>query len=216
MTRGPEIAGSIMPNNPDPALSRDEMVAKWTSLAHAGCRRFRNSGIAPDDLLQEAMLGLVVAVDAYDEAKGGFLSYGATVINNRLSKLCGEQMRAVRVPLYINNVAIRINRARFTLRAAGVYDPSVEQLAATAKVSVQRAHWAIDSTWVRLDDDPDGPEVVLADVLPGLVGVELALHELGHAVGDPRRDALRPVVDLVVGVGDDGLRGLRPVLRHEG
>ena len=51
-------------------MDRDQQVQENIGLVHACAKRFKGRGIEYDDLFQAGCLGLVKAVDHFDESRG--------------------------------------------------------------------------------------------------------------------------------------------------
>ncbi len=98
--------------------TRERMIVQWLPLAFKGCRKFSKTGILMDDLRQEAVVGLIHAVDKYKPGRGNFQPYAARTITNQLRDMCGEQMRIYRVPAWLNKLACKVRKGN----VAGVSD----------------------------------------------------------------------------------------------
>ena len=67
---------------------RDRAVDENLGLVHACAKRFKGRGIEYDDLFQAGCLGLVKAVDAFDESRGvRFSTYAVPVILGEMRRL---------------------------------------------------------------------------------------------------------------------------------
>ncbi len=132
---------------------REAMILQWLPLAWRSCRRFRKCGILLDDLRQEAVVGLISAVDGYDLTKGSFISYASTAINHHLFAMCAEQMRAYRIPNYLNNWVVKVRKAMMALRRKGIFEPSPLLLSEQSGLSLVRVIKALSVDWRRVQDD---------------------------------------------------------------
>lgn len=154
-------------------MSRHELIEHWTPLAMAGCARFKRTTIPREDREQESMLALILAIDGYKPSKGDFGHYARICINHRLQIMCGNQMRPMRVPSYLNQAASKIAKARKTLGARGDWSPSLETLAALTGICMWRVQAVASLKWHRVVDD-DLPESPLYDDLPDAMAEMLA------------------------------------------
>ena len=70
---------------------RDKKISENLGLVHACCRRFVGRGVEYDDLYQAGCMGLVKAVDNFDESRNLKLStYAVPVILGELKRLFRE------------------------------------------------------------------------------------------------------------------------------
>ncbi len=104
--------------------TREEMILRWLPLAWRGCRRFRRCGIQLSDLRQEAVVGLILAVDGYDAGKGPFMPYASKSINHQLLEMCANQMRPYRLTNHVNNLVNKVRKTVEALNRKGVWNPS--------------------------------------------------------------------------------------------
>ncbi len=103
---------------------RNQFIVEWLPLAWRGCRRFMRCGILLDDLRQEAVVGLIHAVDAFDPAKGPFMAYASKAINHQLTDMCADQMRPYKITRHVNDLVNKVHRAVKALNQRGVWNPS--------------------------------------------------------------------------------------------
>ncbi|MFR8229969.1 MAG: sigma-70 family RNA polymerase sigma factor, partial [Anaeromassilibacillus sp.] len=69
-------------------MDRDQQVQENIGLVHACAKRFKGRGIEYDDLFQAGCLGLVKAVDHFDESRGlKFSTYAVPVILGEMRRL---------------------------------------------------------------------------------------------------------------------------------
>ncbi len=103
---------------------RQQFIVEWLPLAWRGCRRFMRCGILLDDLRQEAVVGLIHAVDAFDPNKGSFMAYASKAINHQLTDMCADQMRPFKITRHLNTLILKVNRAIKALNQHGIWNPS--------------------------------------------------------------------------------------------
>ncbi len=116
-------------------MTRHELIDYWTPLAYAGSHRFKNTRILQDDRNQEAMLGLIVAIDGYNPSRGDFRAYASRIINSCLLDMCARQLRPFRIPSRLNREVARIGKARRLLAGRGDHRPTTATVAALARVT---------------------------------------------------------------------------------
>jgi RNA polymerase sporulation-specific sigma factor len=89
-------------------LSREEFVKENLGLVHSICRRFAGRGIEYEDLYQAGCLGLVKAVDAFDEKRGfAFSTYAVPVIMGEVRRLFRDG-GAVKVSRSVKELYLKI------------------------------------------------------------------------------------------------------------
>jgi RNA polymerase primary sigma factor len=121
------------------------------------------------DLINEGNLGLIKAVQRFDETRGfKFISYGVWWIRQSIMQALAEQSRIVRLPLNKVGLTNRISRAYSLLEQENERTPTTEELASylevdaaevSATMSVAARHVSMDSPL------GDGEENTLMDVM---------------------------------------------------
>ena len=131
-----------------PLLSREE-EKRLAGAARAGCgrswrrllsaslrqdlsvaKRFRNRGLAFEDLIQEGNVGLMKAVEKFDPDKGfRFSTYATWWIRQAVQRAVANDGRAIRVPVYLGEWLnkLRVARAELTVRTGR--EPEASELA---------------------------------------------------------------------------------------
>lgn len=62
--------------------------------------RFKTAGMLKEDLIQEGLIGLLDAIEGFDENKGSsFEAYAVTCINNRIYSVLRDSTRKKNIPL---------------------------------------------------------------------------------------------------------------------
>lgn len=130
--------------------SRDKLVAHNLRLAIRFSHRYRGGELDDADLMQEAVSGLMQAIDRFDPATGfRFTTYATWWIRQRCGRAVRREGRLVRIP---ENVEDALHKARAaSVAAGGRVDP--EALAAEAGVDRSRflAAWNAVGTPRSLD-----------------------------------------------------------------
>jgi RNA polymerase sigma-B factor len=190
----------------DYAISRDRGLREQIILAYLGladrlARRYHKSrGTAPEDLVQTARAGLIVAVDRYDPTYGTpFVPYAVACVVGELKRYLRDTSWRLHVPRPRKEQALRLCRASDELQQRLGRWPTTVELAEHLEVDEEEALEALAAVATRREvslDQPAGdegghclgdlvaapganeePEDLLA--LPGLVS---GLPELEHQV----------------------------------
>jgi RNA polymerase primary sigma factor len=95
------------------ALARDRMIKCNLRLAVSIANKHRWSGMSLDDLIQEANIGLIKAVERYDWRRGfRFSTYATWWIRQQITRAIADKARVVRAPVHIQQTAWQIIRER--------------------------------------------------------------------------------------------------------
>lgn len=100
------------------AVARDRMILSNLRLALSIAKKYLWSGIPFDDLVQEANIGLMMAVERYDWRRGlRFSTYATWWIRQRVTRSIADTARVVRAPVHIQEKARKVLRERELLEA---------------------------------------------------------------------------------------------------
>src|SRR5207248_9403933 len=99
-------------------------------------RQYSNAGVPRLDLIQEGKLGLIRAVEKFDDRMGYRLStYATWWIRQSIMRALANQGRTIRLPVHVADEVRRMVRARRHLAQRLKRDPSVRELAAESGFS---------------------------------------------------------------------------------
>ena len=108
---------------------RAERISSNLGLAHSCVKRYVGKGIEYDDLYQTACVGLVKAVDGFDESRGVcFSTYAVPVILGEIRQLFRKE-GTVKVSRGLKELGMRAAAENERYTAIHGYAPSVSQLA---------------------------------------------------------------------------------------
>ena len=125
------------------AVSREEFIKDNFGLVHSICRRFTGRGIEYDDLYQAGCIGLVKAVDAFDESKGfAFSTYAVPVIMGEVRRLFRDG-GAVKVSRSVKELNLKILKANEVLCQKLNREPTVNEISEYLTVSPEAVTEAI-------------------------------------------------------------------------
>lgn len=95
------------------AAARDRMILSNLRLALSIAKKYLWTGIPFDDLVQEANIGLMMAVERYDWRRGlRFSTYATWWIRQRVTRSIADTARVVRAPVHIQEKARKLLRER--------------------------------------------------------------------------------------------------------
>lgn len=132
-------------------------------------KQYQNQGLTLPDLINEGNLGLIKAVQRFDETRGfKFISYGVWWIRQSILQALAEQSRIVRLPLNKVGLTARISRAYSHLEQEYERSPTIEELASYLEVDAEEvfATMSVGARHVSMDSPlGDGEENTLMDVM---------------------------------------------------
>jgi RNA polymerase sigma-B factor len=180
---------------PERADLRGQVIEDQLFLARRLARRFRDRGEPVDDLIQVATLGLVHAVDGYDPTRGcEFVGYATPTIVGEIRRYFRDKGWRIKVPRKLQELLLRVNRARVELSQTMAGSPTPDDLARHLGVPVEDV---VEATAVgRLyqpvslstADSPDG------EPSPGLVLAEPGGREDPAIEAVDFRESVRPLL----------------------
>ncbi len=138
---------------------RGQIVNDNIGLVHSCARKFKGRGIEYDDLFQAGCLGLVKAVDAFDESRGvKFSTYAVPVILGEIKRLFRDG-GAIKVGRSLKELSLKATRAVNKFVAQNGREPTINELAEILNVEPAQAAQALDASRVPLSltmDTEDG------------------------------------------------------------
>ena len=122
--------------------AKNKVIEANLDLAIALATKFARSREMPrDELVSEANLALITAINKYDPAvkPGRFRSYAASVIIHALKKYCWERNRLIHIPSGEVRQMYILYKAEEKLRAELHREPTTEELAEACSMTVKHA-----------------------------------------------------------------------------
>jgi len=100
-------------------------------------KRYRNRGLSFLDLIQEGNTGLMRAVDKFEYARGyKFSTYATWWIRQAITRAIADQSRTIRVPVHMIETMSRVRTVARELVQENGCEPSVEETARAAGLSI--------------------------------------------------------------------------------
>ncbi|WP_050698511.1 MULTISPECIES: sigma-70 family RNA polymerase sigma factor [Eubacteriales] len=131
-------------------MDRDRSVQENLGLVHACAKRFKGRGIEYDDLYQAGCLGLVKAVDHFDESRGlRFSTYAVPVILGEMRRLFRDG-GAVKVGRSLKELSVRASRKAAEFAEKEGRSPTVGELAELLGVEPSEAAQALGAAQMPL------------------------------------------------------------------
>ncbi len=158
--------------------NRDERIEQNIGLVHACARRFLGRGIEYEDMFQAGCVGLVKAIDGFDEARGVRLStYAVPVILGEIRRLFREG-GTVKVGRTLKELSLKATRARESFISREGREPRLSELSEILEAPPDAVTEALcaglpalsltageDEGGGQLDVPVDPPDEKLSDIL---------------------------------------------------
>ncbi|HKS47360.1 MAG TPA: SigB/SigF/SigG family RNA polymerase sigma factor [Amycolatopsis sp.] len=169
----------------DPRRSeiRDKLVTGHLPLAEHIAQRFSGRGVAKEDLVQVATVGLINAVDRFDAERGSdFLSFAVPTVMGEVRRHFRDTGWLVRVPRRLKELHLSISSASTELAQRLGRAPTPSEIAAHLEISQDEVYEGLEAGnayhSMSLDEvlSGDTDNLALGDTLgeedSGLEGVE--------------------------------------------
>ena len=129
---------ALADGDPRRELLRDELIAGHLQLARNIARRFARRGDHLDDLEQVAAVGLVLAVDRFDESRGSdFLSFAVPTISGEVLRHFRDRTHTIRTPRRLRALQSTVYDAVARLSQRHGRAPRPSEIAADLEVDVE-------------------------------------------------------------------------------
>ncbi len=117
----------------------EKMLESNLRLAVSIAHKYRNKGLPINDLIQEANLGLMRALEKFDFRLGNrFSTYAIWWIKQTVSRAISEQSRVIRIPVHMVNTIISMNRIEEIFMQTHGREPNVDELAKALEIPTSR------------------------------------------------------------------------------
>jgi RNA polymerase primary sigma factor len=140
--------------------AKERLINSNLRLVIKFARRYQGHGLTMQDLVQEAMLGLIRAAEKFDYRRGyKFSTYAVLWIKQAIQRGLDNTGRPVRIPAHIAQRERTVNRVEAELSASLNREPTEEEIAERAKLPLDEVKAVRDLTRVTTSlDAPVGDD----------------------------------------------------------
>jgi RNA polymerase primary sigma factor len=158
--------------------ARERLIEVNMRLVYSIARRYRCRSLTLDDLVQEGVIGMLVAIDRFDFTQGCRLgTYASHWIRQSIARAIEHNDRLIRLPVQASSELRQLEQARAALRQRLHREPSDEELAEECCLSAERVTQLVSAT------DPVSLEALIGP------DQELALGEIAADENAPDPEA---------------------------
>ncbi|MEU3273958.1 SigB/SigF/SigG family RNA polymerase sigma factor [Saccharomonospora sp. NPDC006951] len=178
----------------DPRRSRlrDELVTGHLPLAEHIAQRFSGRGVAKEDLVQVARVGLINAVDRFDPERGSdFLSYAVPTVMGEVRRHFRDTGWVIRVPRRLKELHLSINNASTQLSQKLGRAPTPSEIAQQLGLTPEEVYEGLEAGNAYHSMSLD--EVLAGDTENLALGDTLGVDDAGLE-GVENHETLQPLV----------------------
>src|SRR5262249_38836739 len=128
------------------AAAKERMINSNLRLVISIAKRYQGHGVPLGDLVQDGVIGLNRAVEKFDWRRGfKFSTYATWWVRQACQRAISGQSATIRVPSHVHERRLKLARVGNRLRTQLGREPSREELAEAAELSMKHVDEALDA-----------------------------------------------------------------------
>ena len=137
------------------AQTKERIVKANLRLSIYIAKKYQGRGLDLVDLIQEANIGLIRAVDKFDWQRGvRFGAYASWWIQQVIGLGLVNTGRTVRLPAHVVNTLQKINKAKHRLEQQGYQSPTADQIAEVVDLPLEKVQTLCQVSLASIDNSP--------------------------------------------------------------
>jgi RNA polymerase primary sigma factor len=128
------------------AAAKERMINSNLRLVISIAKRYQGHDVPLGDLVQDGVIGLNRAVEKFDWRRGfKFSTYATWWIRQACQRAISNQSKTIRVPTHVHERRVKLARVRNELQTSLGREPTREELAKAAELSLLHVDEALDA-----------------------------------------------------------------------
>ena len=157
-------------------------------------KKYRSRGLSFLDLIQEGNTGLMRAVDKYEYRRGyKFSTYATWWIRQAITRAIADHARTIRIPVHMIETMSRLRTAGKVLLQKLGREPTIEEIAAEAEMTVQEARRVLN-----ISKHPISLDRPIGDSEDSYFGDFIEDDDVDSPVSSATQEMLKERIDIVL------------------